>query len=233
MTRQIVRWEELSSPEVVHRRAAERILDAAANCIAAKGCFSIVLTGGSAARGIYPLLRQAAGPWVAWQIYWGDERCLAVDDPERNSHLAASLWLDHVALSPNRVFPIPAELGAVEAARRYDALVRDLPTFDLVLLGLGEDGHVASLFPDGDWRLAADGPAALAVLDAPKPPSERVSLSAWRLSRATQVLVVATGSGKRPAIAGWRRGLPLPAAALAPVGGVDVLADRAAFTDNP
>jgi 6-phosphogluconolactonase len=221
------RWHIHPTPQVVFQATAAAMAETARRAIAERGVFSVVLTGGSTARGVYPLLRDLDTDWSAWQIYWGDERCLPPGDAERNDHLARELWLDRVPIPAASLHPIPAELDATEAARRYAALIANLPAFDLVLLGLGEDGHVASLFPGHDWGAAEDGPAALAVVDAPKPPPQRVSLSAWRLSRALHVLVVATGAGKAAAVSAWRRGAPLPAAAIAPPAGVDVLLDRA------
>jgi 6-phosphogluconolactonase len=97
--------------------------------------------------------------------------------------------------------------------------------FDLVLLGLGEDGHTASLFPGKDWGQEVDSPIALPVFDAPKAPAGRVSLSARRLSQAKQVLFLVTGESKREAVMNWRAGAPIPARAIAPPHGVDVLAE--------
>jgi len=91
------------------------------------------------------------------------------------------------------------------------------------VLGLGEDGHTASLFPGHDLGEAPGSPAALAVLDAPKPPRERVSLSAARLSYAREALFLVSGESKRQAMADWRAGRPIPARAVAPAAGVDVL----------
>lgn len=226
---QICRWHVYDTAEAVHAGLAEAIGQLARERAGAG--FSIVLTGGGTARAVYPRLRRLDTDWSAWRFYWGDERCLPPDHPERNSRLARDLWLDHIPVAAGQVRGIPAELGAVEGARRYDALVRGLPAFDLVLLGLGEDGHVASLFPGWDWGAAPDGPAALAVGAAPKPPPERVSLSAWRLSLAHRVFVVATGAAKQAAVAAWRRGDRLPAQAIAPPGGVDVLIDRVCLSE--
>src|SRR6185295_18060576 len=108
--------------------------------------------------------------------------------PARNSRMADEAWLDHVVVPARRRHPIRAELGAEAAARAYCASLEAVAMFDLVLLGLGEDGHTASLFPGHDWGEAPDAPDVLAVFDAPKPPLERVSLSAARLSRAREVL---------------------------------------------
>jgi 6-phosphogluconolactonase len=137
--------------------------------------------------------------------------------------MAGQAWLDHIALPPLQLHAIPAELGADPAAKAYAVTLQHVGEFDLVLLGLGEDGHTASLFPGHDWGEAPDSPAALAVLDAPKPPRERISLSAARLSRAREVLFLVSGESKRPALAQWRAGNDIPARAIAPAAGVDVL----------
>jgi 6-phosphogluconolactonase len=100
-----------------------------------------------------------------------------------------------------------------------------LGEFDLVLLGLGEDGHTASLFPGDSWD---NGEAAIAVSNAPKPPSDRVSLTASRLSRSRQVIFIVTGASKKLAIGGWKRGVPLPAAAITSKGSLDVFMDQPA-----
>ncbi|HXI36898.1 MAG TPA: 6-phosphogluconolactonase, partial [Burkholderiales bacterium] len=113
-----------------------------------------------------------------------------------------------------------AELGAERAAQAYAGTLRDVGAFDLVVLGLGEDGHTASLFPGHDWGEAPGAPAALAVLDAPKPPRERVSLSAARLSHAREAVFLVSGESKRQAMADWRAGKPIPARAVAPAAGV-------------
>jgi 6-phosphogluconolactonase len=100
--------------------------------------------------------------------------------------------------------------------------------FDVVLLGLGEDGHTASLFPGAGWGVPADSPDTLAVIGAPKPPPERVSLSASRLRRASHVFFLVSGAGKCDAVRRWRAGEIIPASAVMPANGVDVLLDAAA-----
>jgi 6-phosphogluconolactonase len=139
--------------------------------------------------------------------------------------MAEDTWLQRVDMLQGNVHAIPAELGAQAAAQAYAQSLKGVGDFDLVLLGLGEDAHTASLFPGHDWGEGADAPDALAVFDAPKPPPERVSLSAQRLSRARQVLFLVTGAGKREAITAWRKGERIPAAAIRPAAGVDVLMD--------
>jgi 6-phosphogluconolactonase len=148
---------------------------------------------------------------------------LPADDVERNSKMAADEWLDHVPIPKGRVHPIPAELGATAAALAYADTLRGVGEFDLVLLGLGEDGHTASLFPNRDWGTSPDAPDVLAVFDSPKPPPQRVSLSAARLTRARAVLFLVAGESKRDAVARWRAGEQLPASAINAVAGADVL----------
>lgn len=218
-----VRWHRLVDGEQLRDQARERILAAAASAIDARGRFTIVLAGGGTPRPVYRALRTADADWNAWQIYFGDERCLPEHDPERNSAMARAAWLDHVPLPPASIHVIPAEHGAGPGASAYAETLRDVGTFDLVLLGLGEDGHTASLFPGRDWGQSADAPAAIAVHDAPKPPSDRVSLSAARLSEAHQVIFMIEEVGKRDAVRAWQAGKPIPAAAIRPPGGVDVL----------
>ena len=184
--------------------------------------FHIVLAGGKTPRRIYETLRSADTDWSSWHVYFGDERCLPPDHAERNSRMAGLAWLDHVGIPAAQIHVIEAERGAELAASRYAQIVGRIEQFDLVLLGLGEDGHTASLFPHHDPGNTPDAPAVLAVHDAPKPPPDRVSLSANRLGAARQVLFLVTGEAKRQAVQDWRNGMDLPAAAIKPAGGVDI-----------
>jgi 6-phosphogluconolactonase len=140
--------------------------------------------------------------------------------------MAADAWLNRVPIPQDQIHAIPAEFGARAAALAYAETLRGVGDFDLVLLGLGEDGHTASLFPGRDWGVAASAPDALAVFDAPKPP-QRVSLSAARLSRTREVLFLVEGEAKREAVARWRASERLPAGAIRTAGGVDVLVESA------
>ena len=219
----LVRWIGVADATALHRAAVERIVDAAARAIERRGRFLIVLAGGSTPRDIYRSLRDADTDWSRWHVYFGDERCLPADNPERNSRMVADAWLDHVFIPHDQMHPLPAELGPERAARDYVKTLRNVGDFDLVLLGLGEDGHTASLFPGHDWGVASNSPDVLAVFDAPKPPPHRVSLSAARLSRARAVLFLVAGETKRDAVARWGRGADIPARAIRPCSAVDVL----------
>lgn len=224
---QTCRWHAFDSAPELERAAVTEILSAAQCAIAARGAFHIVLAGGTTPRRVYETLRSAAAEWHAWHVYYGDERCLPIDRAERNSRMAEQAWLDHVAIPAAQIHPIPAEAGAAVAAEKYAGVVKKIELFDLVLLGLGEDGHTASLFPDHDAGDALDAPSTQVVLDAPKPPPQRVSLSARRLSETRQVIFLVTGTGKAQAVDNWRSGKKIPAALITPQSGVDVYVERA------
>ncbi|MBK5940843.1 6-phosphogluconolactonase [Halochromatium roseum] len=209
----------------VAQAAADTILAAADAAIARHGRFRLCLAGGTTPTAAYALLADADADWSRWWIYHGDERCLPITDPERNSLAADQVWLNRVPVLPGQVFAIPAELGAEAAADAYEPLVAAALPFDLVLLGMGEDGHTASLFPGR--KVPADR-LAMPVHEAPKPPPDRVSLTTRALSQSEQLLILVTGSGKADAIRGWSAGEPLPVAQVATAAQSRVLVDRAA-----
>lgn len=228
----MVRWQWFSDASAVRESARRTIADSANEALKARDVFRIVLAGGSTPKAVYQSLRDLHTDWSRWEIYFGDERVLPADDPERNSKMASDAWLSHVPIPINRIHPMSTELGLTEAASRYGQLMSEAGAFDLVLLGLGEDGHTASLFPGHEWGTAADAPDVLPVRDAPKPPPERLSLSARRLSNARRVLFLVTGEGKRDAVSRWKNGETIPAASIDCPGGVDVLLDSAAWLDT-
>ena len=154
------------------------------------------------------MLAGMAQDWSAWEIFWSDERCLPSDHAGRNSCMAQDVWLSHVAIPAGQIHPIPAELGAARAAAEYTKVVLDRKPFDLVLLGMGEDGHTASLFSTSGDPIAP----VIAVHGAPKPPAERVSLNFETLRACRKQLVLITGAEKAPALFAWQQGATLPIA---------------------
>lgn len=218
-----VRWFPFADSVALCTDARRRVIDAARAAIEARQRFIVVLAGGSTPRALYRSLRDANTDWSRWHIYFGDERCVAADDPDRNSVMAAEAWLDHVPIPLSQRHPIAAELGAEVAAQRYARELERVGEFDLVLLGLGEDGHVASLFPGQNKNLGDSATDVVPVLDAPKPPPERVSLTAMRLSRTRSALFLIEGESKRDAVRRWRAGEDIPASAIRPPSGVEVL----------
>ena len=207
-------WRVFADSDALVRALADALCAEAAAAITARGVFHLVLAGGTTPRALYAeLARRGAGD-ARWHIWYGDERCLSADHPERNSAMAEAAWLAASNIPEEQRWPMPAEFGAGEAAAVYADWLERVGDFDIVLLGMGEDGHTASLFPGHDWGTAVDSPDALAVFDASKPPPERVSLSAARLNRSAKLWVVVTGAGKRDALQRWRRGERLPVAAM-------------------
>ena len=198
---------------------------AAESALAARGIFHIVLAGGSTPEKLYRVLAAQQHDWSRWHIWFGDERCLPQDDPQRNSRMACTTWLDRVGIPAANIHLIPAEQGAETAARLYAEQLQNQGAFDLVLLGLGQDGHTASLFPGNVIGSASDSADVLPVFDAPKPPPDRVTLSARRLSDSRCVLFLIRGADKREALNAWRQGTNIPATAIHPDAGVDLLID--------
>lgn len=219
------RWHRFPDPETLAQTVVTQILAVSREVLAAREHFSIVLAGGTTPEKVYRLLAQADTAWSRWSVYFGDERCLPVGDSGRNSVMAACSWLNHVAIPPENIHIIPAERGAEAAARAYAVTVAAALPFDLVLLGMGEDGHTASLFP-GQQHDPAE--RVHAVHEAPKPPPDRVSLSATALNDSHRVMILVTGAGKRAAVQAWRAGEALPIAAIHGHEGCDVYLDAGA-----
>jgi len=227
------RWQTVPDELGLQRVACELIVASAAQAIQQRGQFHLVLAGGTTPREIYRQLVASRTDWTAWHIYFGDERCLPPDDPARNSRMATEVWLDYVPIPLLQRHLIAGELGAVEAAHDYAETLKTVGDFDLVLLGLGEDGHTASLFPDHDWGTMPGSPDAIAVFDAPKPPPQRMSLSAARLSRTRKAIFLVSGESKRNAIAKWRAGKDIPARSIMPSVGVDILVETSLLEPLP
>jgi len=217
------RWNTVADQSELNQIALRTILDNATKSIRQRGEFHFVLSGGDTPRGIYQQLRFIHTDWSAWHIYFSDERCLLTGDQNLNSRMVGEAWLDHVPILKNQLYIIPVELGASRAAYEYAKTLRSVELFDLTLLGLGEDGHTASLFPGHEWGSVPGSPDTLAVFDAPKAPQHRVSMSAVCLSRSRQVMFLVSGKSKHMAVAKWRKGNNIPAKAIMPIAGVDVL----------
>jgi 6-phosphogluconolactonase len=201
-----IEWMALDSADVVASTVLEMISDAAIQAIAERGHFSLVLAGGTTPQKVYRRLASSEQVWARWALYYGDERCLPVGDDERNSTMVERSGL---AARVVQHYPIPAELGAETGAAQYEPVVAAALPFDMVLLGMGEDGHTASLFPGHDHDLPR---LVIPVHDAPKPPPDRISLTPGALKRCREMIVMVTGSSKAAALQGWQEGRKLPVA---------------------
>jgi 6-phosphogluconolactonase len=216
---QITRWHTFHSQAAINQAALQAIIHAADKAIENYGSFSIVLAGGSTPKSIYALLAKQSADWANWHVFINDDRCLPVDHAERNSKMVSEVWLSHVDIPKNQFYAIPSELGPIEGASAYAKTIANVGTFDLVLFGLGEDGHTASLFPNHAVDNSAD---VVPVFDSPKPPAERVTMSQNRLNNTHEALFLVTGAGKQEAVNHWRSGVAIPAALITPKCGVDV-----------
>ncbi len=188
---------------------AQRIADVIRQAIVARRVCRIALAGGETPRQCYEQLRHIPVDWVHVHIYFGDERCLPVGDEQRNDTMAQHALLQHVAIPAANVHFISAELGAQVAASHYALELNQAMPLDLVLLGMGEDGHTASLFPGNPALQSRDSVAA--VFDAPKLPPDRVTLSMTTLNAARRKIFLVAGAGKRIALQRIAEGGPLPA----------------------
>jgi 6-phosphogluconolactonase len=212
-------WRTEADAAAVADAACRLIGIAARSAIAERKRFRLVLAGGSTPLETYRRLAVSDQQWKRWELYYGDERCVPADDPRRNSTMVVETGLaDRVGMH----YPIPTELGAKTAAARYRELIKDRMPFDMVLLGMGEDGHAASLFPGHDWPEKS----AFAVKHAPKPPPERVTLGVKTLQDCRAMLVLVTGGSKIDAVRQWRGGVDLPIARVSEVDHALVLVER-------
>lgn len=218
-----VRWHYRKNPQQVAHSAVHWILLKAQEAISHKGVFNLVLAGGTTPRRIYELLSEQHQQWSKWHLFLGDERCLDVEDNERNSVMIKQSWLNPVDFPMDNFHPIHAEQGPEQAAEDYAQLIKTVIPFDLTLSGIGEDGHTASLFPGQQYD---ENKLVHAVYNAPKPPSERVSLSKKAFFQSRKLIILVTGAGKKTAVSQWQQGEDLPVAQLNAINGVDVLIDN-------
>ena len=214
-----IKWHSFESQVSLDQAAMERVVALAESSIKTRGQFHLVLAGGSTPKIVYTLLKNIKTDWHKWHVYFGDERCLDSGHQDRNSTMAFEAWLNHIDIPVQNIHAIPAELGPVEGAYLYNQTLSQVGDFDLVLLGLGEDAHTASLFPGRSWDNNLD---ALAIFDAPKPPPLRISMSPARLSRSKSVLFLVSGKEKQTAINQWKAGDLIPASTVTCNNGVDV-----------
>jgi len=199
-----VEIEVVDDAEAAARRVAELLADAA------RAAQEIALTGGSTPGRAYELAAELEPVWSDAGLWWGDERCVPPEDERSNFGLAKRTLLDNLENQPGRVHRIRGEDEPAAAASAYDRELRGV-TLDLVLLGLGPDGHVASLFPDAP---ALDETERLVIPADPKldPYVERVTLTPPALRAAGRIVFLVTGAKKAEAVERALTGPPGPAA---------------------
>lgn len=219
-------WTLFKDANLLAEQATQDILNAATAAIQSKGSFHIVLAGGTTPKHVYKQLSASNSDWQHWHIYLGDERCLAIDEPERNSVMADECLLQNVSIPKAQIHFIPAELGPEQAAAAYEDTLSRVDTFDMVLLGMGEDGHTASLFPSHHHE---QDQLAHPVFNAPKAPPERVSLSSVCLSNNANLLIFITGQSKHDRVIDWISGVSMPVTTIKSNKKAAVYCDHAAW----
>ena len=196
----------LENPEAVTLEAVKLFEQHALGAIQARGRFCVALAGGSTPKAIYQALSRVALPWESIHLFWGDERCVPPDDPRSNFLMVQQALLEHIQIPHENIHRMRGELGGAAGATAYHAELEEFfdgpITLDLLHLGLGPDGHTASLFPSTpDWdspepvRVTFPGPTL-------EPQVERISLGFAVLNAARAAQFFVTGSGKAEIVSG-------------------------------
>lgn len=195
----------LSDPDALAHEAARLFAKRAADAVDSRGRFSVALSGGSTPGAMYRLLAAEPYveqiPWRAAHVFWGDDHCVAPDDPRSNFRLADEAFISGVPIPPDNVHRVRGELAPDVAARAYANALSDFfcgphARFDLVLLGLGDDGHTASLFPGSDALQEKGRLTAAVEAHYQGRTAERVTLTLPAINSARHVLFLVSGSEK-------------------------------------
>jgi 6-phosphogluconolactonase len=204
----MTRITTLADSEAVAVRAARDIARQLQRAIEQRGRAHLALSGGGTPERTYELLVDAVEDWGAVEIWFADERCVPPQDEQSNYRMAAQTLLDRLPSPAQAIHRMQGELGPQEGASRYADELRasfdthelEVPALDLIVLGIGPDGHVASLFPGASTLAAEPHELCLSVHDSPKPPPERITLSLPVLRAAHRCLLLATGPSKADAV---------------------------------
>ena len=204
--------EIFKTEDLLNKAAAKFIIDIALDSIAARGLFVISLSGGETPKKLYALLSQPPFrhqlPWKKTYVFWGDERCVPLDDKRNNAYQAKTILLDKTNIPISNIFQIPVNLPPEEAALKYEKEIMDFfgnepPRFDLMLLGLGENGHTASLFPGTKvLEETAMGVREVDMDETPKGSSSgqkkqfRITMTAPLINESHNILFLVTGGDK-------------------------------------
>jgi 6-phosphogluconolactonase len=200
--------QHFNTGEEAAQFVADEVVTACAQAIAERDVFHWVLAGGSTPELCYRLLRNAAMDWAKVHMWFGDERALENGHSERNETMAHHALLDFVPIPDTQIHSLDFSNGTQDVAQAYAQAIANIERFDLVMLGMGEDGHTASLFPNHDTLQS--NALAVAEFDSPKPPSERVSMSFKALNNHRQCYILATGASKRDILQDIAKGADLP-----------------------
>jgi len=200
-------WLIFNNEIFLSEAIAQKILNIAKKSIFEKGCFSIVLTGGRSALGLYKILSVADSNWNKWHVYISDERSMPKDHEDRNDRVINKIWLDDSPIPEENIHFIQAELGLVNAQKEYEKELDKVDKFDVVLISIGEDGHISSLFPGHKY---SENKNVVIERNSPKAPKERLSMSYRRLDNTINVFKIIIGKQKRSIVKRFIEGEKLP-----------------------
>jgi len=200
-------WLIFDDEMSLSKALAQEVLNIAKKSIFEKDCFSIVLTGGQSVLSLYKILSKANSNWDKWHVYIGDERFLPAGHKDRNDQTINEIWLDDSTISKKNIHFIKAELGLLEARVEYENTLKKIDKFDVVLLSMGEDGHIASLFPN---HVYPEDQMVIVEQGSPKPPKERISMSYQQLNKAHYVFKLIIGESKQKAVTLLKQNANLP-----------------------
>jgi len=200
-------WLIFDDKMSLSKALAQEILNIAKKSIFEKDCFSIVLTGGQSVLNLYKILSKSDSNWEKWHIYIGDERCVPMRHKDRNDQVINEIWLDNSTISKNNIHFIQAELGLIEAQKEYEKVLKKIDKFDVVLLSVGEDGHVASLFPNHSYP---DNKMVVIESNSPKSPKQRLSMSYKQLNKSNYIFKLLIGKSKQQAVHLIQNNINLP-----------------------
>lgn len=198
--------EVLPDLQALTQRSLEVVLTHLQSAIAARGKATIALSGGSTPKALYEAIATQDLPWDKIHVFWGDERYVSPDHPDSNQRMARLAWLDRVEIPADNIHPMPTdEADPAIAARKYEAHLQAFfqssagafPAFDVILLGIGDDGHTASLFPHTDALQVRDALITVGNKDG----APRITFTAPLINASHCVVFIIAGANKQGALA--------------------------------
>ncbi len=198
--------EILADQQTLVQRSLELVVTKIKTAITERGLCTIALSGGSTPKSLYELMAKQDLPWEKVHIFWGDERFVAPDHPDSNYNMTRLAWLDHITIPKTNIHPIPTvNIDSEESVNQYEQEIKDLflvqgneiPQLDIILLGMGDDGHTASLFPHTPALQVSDRLITVGNKDG----NPRITFTVPLINQGRCIIFIVAGANKRPALA--------------------------------
>ncbi|MEX2365003.1 MAG: 6-phosphogluconolactonase [Pseudohongiellaceae bacterium] len=235
-------YQVYTGREQLEIAAAKRWVELAGESLRARNSFHVALAGGATPEPVYRLLQHENLDWERIHLYWGDERDVPADHPESNFRMVKQALIDHVPIPATNVHPIQVQADIEQSVQAYREVLmnvhhagKGIPCFDLIMLGVGDDGHIASLFPESSALTVNDTPVVSVYVE--KLSSWRVTLTYPVLDAARNLMLLVAGEAKAPVVASVLGGADseqkYPVQKLSPQGRVEWYLDTAAASSMP